>query len=153
MKLTATGKPVVRAQEPVLASSAVEREEMDGAALRELVRRVESSWRGEDVPDDERERFRRQVAAHVAPAVRARVLETVGVAVDVDGVAIVADLLLDDCSCDDERRWLLVSPDPWAYLADWLAAAVGRSHRRADGTPRARAKELRRLERSLRSEA
>jgi hypothetical protein len=126
---------------------------MDGAALRELVRRVEVDWRGEDVPDDERERFRRHVATHVAPVVRTRVLETVGVAVDVEGVAIVADLLLDDTSCDDERRWLLVSPDPWAYLADWLAAVVARSYRRADGTPRARAKELRRLEKALRSEA
>ncbi|GMA22775.1 hypothetical protein GCM10025864_05340 [Luteimicrobium album] len=126
---------------------------MDGAALRELVRRVEVDWRGEDVPDDERERFRRDVADHLGPVVRARVLETVGVAVDVEGVAMVADLLLDDGSCEDERRWLLVSPDPWGYLADWLVAVVGRSYRRADGTPRARAKELRHLEKALRSEA
>ncbi|MGC5167672.1 hypothetical protein [Luteimicrobium sp. DT211] len=131
----------------------MEEQHWDAATLRELVRRVDTSWRGEDVPDDERAAFRRQVRARVAPVVQRRLLESVGSLVDADGIAIVADALLDDGCSEDEHRWLLVCTDPWAYLADWLVAVVGRTYRRADGTPRSRAKELRRLEKALRSEA
>lgn len=121
--------------------------------LRRFVRAVEVAWCGEDVADDVRAAFRAQVQARVAPVVQARLLASVGAVVDAEGVAVVADSLVDDGCCDDERRWLLVSPDPWAYLADWTASAVARAYRRADGTPRARAKELRRLEKSLRADA
>ncbi|GAA4831739.1 hypothetical protein GCM10023221_04480 [Luteimicrobium xylanilyticum] len=140
-------------RDALLRSCAVDEQLWDAARLRELVRRVDTSWRGEDVPDDERAAFRRQVRDRVGPVVQARVLESVGAVVDTDGVAALADALLDDGCSEDEHRWLLVSPDPWAYLADWLVAVVGRSYRRADGTPRARAKELKRLEKALRSEA
>lgn len=127
-------------------------ETWDAPALREFVRLLDVSWRSEGAASPDRDGFRRAARRTIAPTVRARVLESVGVAIDEDGVAILTESLLDDGAFEHERRWLLVAPDPWAYLADWVAQAVARSYRRADGTPQARTKELRRLEKALRAD-
>lgn len=129
----------------------MEEQRWSAGALRDFVRRLDTEWRTEeDVQASERASFRAHVTRNLAPEVQTRILESVGVVVDATGVGYLADSLLDEPGVDDERRWLMVAPDPWAYLGDWLAAVVTRSYRRAAGTPRSNAKELKRLAEALR---
>jgi hypothetical protein len=119
--------------------------------LREFIRRLDTSawWRLDDSAEEtETARLRAEIRDRVAPVVQRLVLERVGTLVEPEGVAIVAADLIQFRD-GDERRWLLVTPDPWGYLAQWIAAELASSYKDAKGTPRARTKELKRLEKSL----
>lgn len=124
-------------------------------ALREYVRRVHNhNWFDDSVGDDrevENERFRREVRSRIVGAVQASLLERIGTLSDPEGIALVAEELVDDCCREDERRWLLVSPEPWAYLADWVSTELVRSYRNAAGARKKDGKAVKRLERSARA--
>ena len=124
-------------------------------SLREYVRRVHNhNWFSESADDDrevENERFRREVRLRIVGAVQARLLERVGTLSDPEGIALVAEELVDDYCREDERRWLLVSPEPWTYLADWVAAELVRSYKNAAGARKKDGKAVRRLERSAKA--
>ena len=118
--------------------------------LREYVRRADTGERWSDTDEqraDTSARFRASVRVRCAPATAQHVRERVGALVEADGVAIVADdLVCWGRSVDHERRWLLVSPRPWDYLAEWTAAEIIRSFRRARRIDRSSRTELEQLE-------
>ena len=121
------------------------------AELREFIE-AEShvSWFS-DVSDrdDVRTRFREEARAQIAPVVQARLLERVGVLTDPEGVAAVTlDLTLELCCKDDARRWLLVSTEPWEYLADWITSEIVGSYKATVGKKRPSDKILKEIERA-----
>lgn len=124
--------------------------------LREFLRRINSSgW--SDESSDEHEsacaRFRAAARSQLSPRVHDRLLEKIGVVVDREGIAIIADELLHDWSFERERRWALATPAPWDYLADWVAEVLARDYRKARGIRRTEPAALEALEISVREDA
>jgi hypothetical protein len=76
------------------------------------------------IEDEERDAFLHQARVRIVPDVQRRVLADVGATVDLDGLAVVAFEMLEDCAFDSRRTWLLASSDPWRYLADLVAREV-----------------------------
>ncbi|WP_347978224.1 hypothetical protein [Microbacterium sp. ProA8] len=102
--------------------------------FREFLTLLRGRTFGPPIEDEERDEFLRQARVRIVPDVQRRVLAEVGSTVDGDGVAVVAFELLEDCTSDSRRTWLLASSDPWRYLADLVArevtAAYGEAVRR-----------------------
>jgi hypothetical protein len=124
--------------------------------LREFVRTIhEYDPCCDGVNDDEsakRVRFRREVQRRLAPVVQARLLEKVGTVTDPEGIAIVAGEIIENYCNDDERRWLLVCPEPWVYLGEWIANDIAKAYKGASGARRSDTKALKQLEKAARSE-
>lgn len=124
--------------------------------LREFIRRISSHAWWCETPDTERdaehERFRREVRARIVPTVQSRLLQKVGTLTDPEGISMVADELIDDGCRDDERRWLMVSPEPWDYLAAWVASDLAKAYKGASGARPTDSKALRRLEKDVKAE-
>jgi hypothetical protein len=103
--------------------------------FREFLTLLRGGVFGQPIADEERDEFLSQARVRIVPDVQRRVLADVGSLVDGEGVAVVALELLEDCDFDSRRTWLLVSSDPWRYLADLVVgqvtAAYGESARRA----------------------
>ena len=125
-------------------------------AFREYVIRVSepvwmSSISGYDLDAANRE-FEQQALVRLVPVVQPRLLETIGVAVDPMGLAMIAHDLLVDCQYrENERLWLLATPSPWGYLADWMSSEVSKAYKATAGKKRPTAKALAELERSANS--
>ena len=118
--------------------------------LRDYVRRAHSfvSWIGatDDGREAANERFRLEVRERVVPAIQTLLLERVGTLADPEGISVVAEELIGDFGRDDERRWLMVSPEPWKYLTAWVASDLVKSYKGARGARSNDSKALRRIE-------
>lgn len=82
----------------------------------------------EEEPDDDG--FRRQALRRIVPDIRRRVLADVGASIDPVGTAAVALELVNDTVWDAEHTWLMVTDDPWGYLADVVSAEIRRAYRK-----------------------
>jgi hypothetical protein len=118
--------------------------------LRDYVRRAHSYSCWDSSGDDEREvaheRFRHEVRQRIVPGVQALLLSTVGSLADPEGISVVTEELIDDYGREDERRWLMVSPEPWNYLTAWVASDLVKSYRGARGARSNDSKALKRIE-------
>ena len=127
------------------------------SALRDYIRGLhEHDWFDESTNDGQKaedQRFHTEVRSRIVVRVQAILLERIGTLSDPEGIAIVARELVGDYCSDDERRWLLVSPEPWNYLGDWVAAELVRSYKNAAGARKKDGKALKRLERTASSSA
>ncbi|WP_309129749.1 hypothetical protein [Microbacterium sp.] len=81
--------------------------------------------------DLDREGFRRQALRRIVPGVQRRVLAQVGAVVDPLGVAAVALEVVNDTAWEPEHTWLMVTKDPWRYLADVVSNEIRRAYRKA----------------------
>ncbi|MEJ1089057.1 hypothetical protein WDU99_12110 [Microbacterium sp. Mu-80] len=79
----------------------------------------------------DRDGFRRQALRRIVPEVQRGVLAEVGAVVDPRGVAAVALEVVKDTAWDPEHTWLMVTEDPWGYLADVVSAEIRRAYRKA----------------------
>ena len=126
-------------------------------ALRDYIRGLhEHNWFDEPTDDSrtvEDQRFLAEVRSRIVARVQSILLERIGALSDPEGIAIVARELVGDYCSDDERRWLLVSPEPWNYLGDWVATELVRSYKNAAGARKKDGKALKRLERTASSTA
>lgn len=75
--------------------------------------------------------FRRQALRRIVPLVRGRVLAEVGAVVDPQGVAAVALEVVKDSVWDPEHTWLMVTEDPWGYLAALVSDEIRRAYKKA----------------------
>ena len=78
---------------------------------------------------EERAAFRRQAELRVAPEVQRRVLAEVGAVVDVSGIGYATLTVLEEQLYTRRRAWIMVTPDPWALLADLVARDIRSSYR------------------------
>ena len=126
-------------------------------ALRDYIRGLhEHNWFDEPTDDSrtvEDQRFLAEVRSRIVARVQSILLERIGTLSDPEGIAIVARELVGDYCSDDERRWLLVSPEPWTYLGDWVATELVYSYKNAAGARKKDGKVLKRLERTASSTA
>ena len=81
------------------------------------------------VDDAERERFIGQARLRLAPAVQRRVLAEIGAVVDADGVARAALEIIEEEVWGKRRTWMLVTPDPWGLLTEFVARGIRTSYR------------------------
>lgn len=88
----------------------------------------------------ERARFLREASVRLVPDVQRRVLADVGVTISPAGVASVAYDVLEGV-WGKRRTWLLVTVDPWGFLADLVAREI-RSAYRASARSRRDGREL-----------
>jgi len=99
--------------------------------FREFLTLLRGGLFGPPIADEERDDFLRQAQVRIVADVQRRVLADVGSLVDGEGVALVAYELLEDCDFDSRRTWLLVSSDPWRYLADLVVGQVTAAYEEA----------------------
>ena len=96
-----------------------------------------------------RAKFRVELRSIVVPVVQARLLETIGVLVDPEGLTMVCYDLVDDLGYKHQiRRWVLVTPSRWAYLAEWIGEEVVKSYKLTAGRKRPNGKVLKEIERA-----
>lgn len=86
---------------------------------------------GSGEEDLDRDGFRCQALRRIVPDVQRRVLAEVGAVVDPRGVAAVVLEVVKDTAWDAEHTWLMVTEDPWGYLADVVSAEIRRAYRKA----------------------
>ncbi len=121
------------------------------ADLRSFVE-VESRlnwWSDASDREEERARFRVEAAHQIVPRIQAGLMERVGIPTAAEGIAAVALDLVLELSCEDEvRRWLLVSTEPWVYLASWMTREIVKSYKATVGKKRPSDKVLKEIERA-----
>lgn len=81
------------------------------------------------IDDIDRDRFIRQARLRIAPDVQRRVLADVGAMTDANGIARATLDVLEDELWGKRRTWIMVTPDPWALLADRVTREIRSSHR------------------------
>ncbi|HKT56979.1 MAG TPA: hypothetical protein VJR25_09415 [Microbacterium sp.] len=79
--------------------------------------------------DTDRAGFVQQARLRVAPTVQRRLLADIGIAADASGIAVVALDVLGDEVWGKRGTWLMITPEPWALLADLVARRIRRSYR------------------------
>jgi hypothetical protein len=86
-------------------------------------------WCSSRLDDTDRARFLRQARLRVAPAVQRLLLADIGIAAEAAGIADVTLDVLGDEAWGKRSTWLMITPDPWALLADLVARRIRRSYR------------------------
>lgn len=81
------------------------------------------------IDDTDRERFIRQARLRVAPDVQRRVLADIGAMTDADGIARATLEILEDELWGKRRTWIMVTPDPWGLLAEFVTRDIRVSYR------------------------
>lgn len=96
-----------------------------------------------------RTRFRAELRARLVPVVQARLLRSIGVVTDPEGLTMVCYDLVDDLGYKPQiRRWVLVCSEPWSYLAEWITEEIGKSYKATAGRKRPSDKVLKEIERA-----
>lgn len=104
----------------------------------------DETWR-----EGERKAFRRVLRASLVPIVQSRLLETIGVVTDPEGLTMVCYDLVDDLrSRTQTRRWVMVCSEPWAYLAEWISEEIVKTYKATAGKKRPSGKVLKEIERA-----
>lgn len=96
-----------------------------------LALRDSATFAGTPLDEIDRERFRAQVMRRIVPLVERQVLAEVGAMLDARGIAHVAIDVLADQAWARTGTWLMVSTDPWAFLADLVAREIRRAYKTA----------------------
>jgi hypothetical protein len=97
--------------------------------LRDFITRLRDRDFDAVADDGEREDFLREAQLRLVPEVRRRILAEVGATVDSRGVAAVAFEVLEQESWGRRHTWLMVTTEPWAFLAELVADEVGKAYR------------------------
>lgn len=84
---------------------------------------------GTEVDDVDRGRFLRQAMLRVVPEVERRLLADVGATVDSRGIAAVTLELVEDGMWGRRHTWLMVTSEPWAFLADQVTREIRSAYR------------------------